>query len=356
MQFGILFTSHPNADAEPYPHRDVHRRVTEEIVEADRLGYDIAWIAEHHFSNAYGIMPDPFSYIAYLAPQTGNIRLGTAVMTLPVYNPVRIAENAGFIDILTEGRFVLGIGSGYRPYEFEGLGVDFDSRRDIQEEAIPILLDALHRKRIAHKGAHFAFDIPEPYEIFPVPVQQPHPPLYMAGGTERSIGTAGRFGFGLMLSTLTAIDALADQVAHYKAALRDAPAPWRDNPAAGHVDIARWVYVAESDEQAKAESEDGIIRHLGHFLGKATAGYLGSISEKEESMALDYDDLAASTLLHGAPETVAAKIRRLRDEAGMTSLLLHFPPYYGTENAKKSLRLFAQHVMPEFKGAAEAAD
>ena len=70
MKFGILFVSHPDTSAEPYPHRDVHARVTREIQEADRLGYDIAWIAEHHFSNTYGILPDPFSYIAYLAPQT----------------------------------------------------------------------------------------------------------------------------------------------------------------------------------------------------------------------------------------------------------------------------------------------
>ena len=64
MKFGVLFTSHPHADLEPYPHRDVHARTTAEILEADRLGYDIAWIAEHHFSNGYGILPDPFTISA----------------------------------------------------------------------------------------------------------------------------------------------------------------------------------------------------------------------------------------------------------------------------------------------------
>ncbi|GIS90728.1 MAG: hypothetical protein CM1200mP20_07690 [Pseudomonadota bacterium] len=143
MKFGVLFTSHPHVDKEPYPHREVHARVTAEILEADRLGYDIAWIAEHHFSNSYGILPDPFTYIGYLAGQTQHIRLGTAVMTLPLYNPVRVVENAAFADILSKGRFILGLGSGYRPYEFEGMGVSFDERRDIQEEALEIVLDAL---------------------------------------------------------------------------------------------------------------------------------------------------------------------------------------------------------------------
>ena len=77
MEFGILFTSHPNTVAEPYPHRDVHARVTKQIVRADELGYDYAWVAEHHFSNEYGIMPDVFVYAGYLAALTKRIKIGT---------------------------------------------------------------------------------------------------------------------------------------------------------------------------------------------------------------------------------------------------------------------------------------
>src|SRR5438034_11555157 len=101
----------------PYPHRDVHARVTREIVRADELGYDYAWVAEHHFSNEYGIMPDVFVYAGYLAALTKRIKIGTAVVTLPLANPLRVAENSAFVDILTGGRFVLGLGSGYRKYE-----------------------------------------------------------------------------------------------------------------------------------------------------------------------------------------------------------------------------------------------
>src|SRR3979490_1224762 len=115
MEFGILFTSHPNTEAEPYPHRDVHARVTRQVVRADELGFDYAWVAEHHFSNEYGIMPDVFVYAGYLA-----------VVTRPLANPLRVAENAAFLDILSNGRFVLGLGSGYRKYEFEGFGIDFE--------------------------------------------------------------------------------------------------------------------------------------------------------------------------------------------------------------------------------------
>ena len=126
MEFGILFTSHPNTEAEPYPHRDVHARVTRQVVRADEIGFDYAWVAEHHFSNEYGIMPDVFVYAAYLAALTKRIKLGTAVVTLPLANPLRVAENTAFVDILSNGRFALGLGSGYRKYEFEGFGADFE--------------------------------------------------------------------------------------------------------------------------------------------------------------------------------------------------------------------------------------
>ena len=74
MQFGILFTSQPNTETEPYPHRGVHARVTHQVLRADELGYDYAWLAEHHFSNEYGIMPDVFVYAGYLAALTRRIR------------------------------------------------------------------------------------------------------------------------------------------------------------------------------------------------------------------------------------------------------------------------------------------
>ena len=156
MEFGILFTSHPDTEAEPYPHRDVHARVTQQILRADELGYDYAWIAEHHFSNEYGIMPDVFVYAGYLAALTKRIKIGTAVVTLPLANPLRVAENTAFVDILSQGRFALGLGSGYRKYEFDGFGIDFDTRRDIQEEALPLLLELFHYKRVDHQGDRFS--------------------------------------------------------------------------------------------------------------------------------------------------------------------------------------------------------
>ena len=87
MEFGVLFTSHPNPQEEPYPHRDVHARTTDEIIEAERLGYDTAWIAEHHFATSYGIMPDCFAYMAYLAAKTSRIKIGAGGHHLAALRP-----------------------------------------------------------------------------------------------------------------------------------------------------------------------------------------------------------------------------------------------------------------------------
>jgi alkanesulfonate monooxygenase SsuD/methylene tetrahydromethanopterin reductase-like flavin-dependent oxidoreductase (luciferase family) len=107
--------------------------------------------------------------------------------------------------------------------------------------------------------------------------------------------------------------------------------------------------VAETDAAAKRDTEAGIVRHISHFMSSATLGYLANVSEKSRVDTLNYDTLAATTLMHGSPETVIAKLHILRATTGLTSLLLHYPPYYGREKTIQSLRLFAERVMPEFR-------
>jgi alkanesulfonate monooxygenase SsuD/methylene tetrahydromethanopterin reductase-like flavin-dependent oxidoreductase (luciferase family) len=153
----------------------------------------------------------------------------------------------------------------------------------------------------------------------------------------------------LMLSTLPSFPTLAKQIGFYRNHMKEAPAPLNANPAHGSVDIARWVYVADTDAEAKRDSAEGIVRHISNFMSGATAGYLGNVSEKNTTDSLNYDDLASTTILHGSSETVVWRLRELQKATGLTSLLVHYPPYYGHEKAMKSLRLFAERVMPEFR-------
>jgi alkanesulfonate monooxygenase SsuD/methylene tetrahydromethanopterin reductase-like flavin-dependent oxidoreductase (luciferase family) len=163
------------------------------------------------------------------------------------------------------------------------------------------------------------------------------------------LGVAGRYGFGTMMSSWTPFPELARQAKVYRDALNETPPQWRNNGARGHVDVARWVYVAETDAKAKQESEEGIMKNLAHFSSGHTSGYLGTVSKDVGASPRDYDALNKDILLHGSPATVAEKIETLRAMAGVDSVMLHYPPYYGQDKALASLELFATEVIPKCK-------
>src|SRR5262249_6989658 len=135
----------------------------------------------------------------------------------------------------------------------------------------------------------------------------------------------------------------------YRTALEETPPALRRNPARGHVDIARWVYVAETDAKARADSEDGILRNLHHFSSGHTSGYLGTVSQDVGQSPRDYEALSRDIILHGSPSTVVAKIGELREMTGADSIMLHYPPWYGADKALASLELFATEVIPKFR-------
>ena len=108
------------------------------------------------------------------------------------------------------------------------------------------------------------------------------------------------------------------------------------------MDIARWVYIADTDAAAQAPTPSrAIVRAHQPLLGAGTAA-ISATCRRRAAASLNYDDLAATTLLHGSPDTVIARLREMQARTGMTSLLLHYPPYYGHDKAMQSLRLFAE--------------
>ena len=352
MKFGIIELSQPDKDVEKYPYREVHERVTREIIEADKAGYDYVWIAEHHASTGYGILPDPITYIAYLASLTKRITLCSGVMVVPLHNVVRVVENISFVDILTNGRIAFGIGSGYREHEFEALGADFANRRAYQAEALEVMMGLFHDKQIDHKGVHLPdINITGDYEILPHPVQQPHPPMYMGAASEESIALCAKWGLGLLMSTLTPLKELAPKSKFYLDKCQETASPYNKNPGHGSVGIGRMVYVAETDAQAKEEAGEAVVRHVHSFTGAATSGYLGKISQENKDMyqASDYEDLCEDTIIYGSPETVIEKIKYMEELTGATSLILHFPPYNTREQNKRVLKMFAEKVIPKFR-------
>lgn len=177
------------------PARTVFDRTVEQVKAAEQAGIEIAWFAEHHFSN-YSICPSPLLMVARLAGETRRIRLGPAVVVVPLYNPARLLAEIGMVDSLTHGRLVLGIGSGYQPYEFERFGESLEGSGERLAEFVDLLDKAFASETFSYTGNHIR--MPETH-IATRPVAGP-PPIWTAGENPELLSLAARRGFPIMLS------------------------------------------------------------------------------------------------------------------------------------------------------------
>ena len=171
------------------PQRVFHEHI-EQVRLADRLGYEIAWFAEHHFSN-YCICPSPLVMAARCAGETTRIKLAPAVIVTPLYDPARVLAEIGMVDCLSDGRLVLGLGSGYQTYEFERFGKDLAHAREMLEEFIDMLDLAFTQETFSYEGTHY--QMPTTH-ISARPVDGV-PEIWIAGDNEVGHRLCARRGF-----------------------------------------------------------------------------------------------------------------------------------------------------------------
>src|SRR3979411_1719691 len=168
-----------------------------QIALADELGFDSVWVAEHHFSN-YGYSANPLLLIARASASAPRVRFGQAVIVTPFWHPLRLAEDIAITDLLTDGRLEVGLGRGYQPLEFRGLDVDQDQSRALFEEQFEVM-------RLAWTTDDFTFDgqhspVRHPITVLPRPLQQPHPPIWLAVQSETWPDSAAAPGWQLILA------------------------------------------------------------------------------------------------------------------------------------------------------------
>ena len=174
MHFG-LFSLMAQRDRAVSPGSFIEEMV-EQVKMAEQIGFDIAWFAEHHFSN-YCLCPSPLAMAIALAPQTTTIRLGTAVIVAPLYHPLRMLEEIGMLDVVSNGRAVIGLGTGYQQYEFHRFGISLETARDTFLETLDVLEQYLSGGPVRYDGK--AIHIPETYFVVH-PIQR-RPDIYVAG-------------------------------------------------------------------------------------------------------------------------------------------------------------------------------
>lgn len=291
------------------------------ITEADRLGFHSLFMVEHHFTGQ-GQVSASMTLLAYLAAKTQRIRLGTAVVVLPWHNPVLVAEQAATLDLLSGGRFDFGVGRGYRRGEFEGFCIPIEEATERFDEAMEIIRKAWTTEgRFTHHGKRWHYDN---IVVEPEPLTRPHPPLWMAAGSDDSIRRAAREGYNLLLDQLASVQQAIDRFQLFRAECERIGRPF--DPMM--VGLARALQMFHAEEERAAAIA----------TRKRVVGVIGDLAKGERPKSIEEDDAP----LLGLPGEVIARLRRL-EAGGIRNILLADP---GATPA--SLRAFAQHVMPAF--------
>src|SRR2546427_5872993 len=336
MDFGI-FNLMGSREADK-PTAQVFGEVAEQTRLADALGYTIAWFAEHHFSN-YCLCASPLMMVAHCASITQKIRLGTAVVVLPLYNPARLAAEIATADALSNGRLMLGIGAGYQPYEFERFGTDIAQNLEMTDEFCDILDLAFSRDFFSYQGKHYR--MPDTH-IPARPVQNPLP-IYVAGHTQAMFRTAARHGYRVLSSgRVGGAKLLAEQYADIVAAFAAENAPL----SRAHITINRFAHITDNREEGMRFAENAryqtrLASSLRRRAEVLTGNSLGDVPFPDEPPL----ETIYNNLLIGNVETVAerliAEIRATKPVHVCFSLKVANTP---NKAARRSIELMIEYV------------
>ena len=341
MEFGtFLLMQSPSAETSEV----MYRRGVEITQAAEDLGFGNMWLAEHHFST-YGYLSRPLTFALHLANKTRRIRVGTAVIVVPLHHPLVIAEDIATVDLLSGGRLDVGLGRGYQRYEFERLGQDLGESRTRWEEAVDIILLALAGKAFSYDGKYFK--IPET-TVLPAPIQKPSPPIWVTAQSPESIETTVRRGFNLLSGGFgVPIERLREFRRIFDAHVADHP-PARPI----RVGTQRPVYVTDSEADARAAAEQA------RWNMRVTLSLRNNYERVEEGRAQPVpfanepstDDLLEKFAVIGTPDTCIRQLRRLHEAMGIDHFNASF--WFGDlaqSQVLRSMRLFAEEVMPAFR-------
>lgn len=340
MRFGFMEDfRNPAPWRRPFP--ELYRAILDQIVFAEQLGYDDVWLTEHHFSED-GYNPALLPTAGAIAARTSRIRIGTFVLLLPFAHPLRVAEDATAVDILSNGRFDLGVGQGYSHAEFESFCVPRRERAARLEEGVKLLHRLFREDRVSFDGL---FTQLRDVSLSPRPVQEPHLPVWIGARGEKAIRRAARLGCDL-LCTLG-----PDPAPTYVEALREAGRA----PEDFKIGQLRFVYVAETEDRAWEESQ-AHVREVLNFYSHILAEASDVPGDRELRPFERPEDLRRSPFaeeaLIGSPEQVARKLERFTKQYRCTHFIMatQFP---GLDPAKanRSFELFAREIMPAFRDA-----
>lgn len=359
MKFGFFLSMYLKDRSQSY------QRLIDEAIEiaqaAEDLGYEAIYIPEHHFIN-YITLPSALTLAVKLAEHTKRIKFVTAVIVLPYWHPLSLAEEIATADHLTRGRIEVGVARGANKYEFDRLGLDMSKAREVYEESLDIILKAMTTENFEHQGQFYKFG---PTTTMPRPYSQPHPPVWIAGQSPTGMRNAAQRGFNVMSSPLYGCFAPFEDLKYtlgvYDEAVKELGVERKK------VGLLRRVYIGENRAEAESVLPD-LLEHWGRYMAFFDRADLNFRVEKPDvpvdggfvtpaGLDLPLDDLQNrydDPILTDA-EGAVNRIRKYED-LGVDYLLTNTA--FGIPHAKvlASMQRLAKDVMPHFRAPVPTGD
>ncbi len=319
---------------------------------AETLGFDSIWLAERHFSapGSGALIPSiaasPLLMATAIATRTSRLRIGTAVLLLPLGHPVRMAEEVATLDHLSRGRLDLGIGRSSFPRAYTGYNIPYEESRERFREYLEIMRLSWTQPQFSYAGAFYTCT---DLHVLPKPYQEPHPPLHHAAATRDTFTAIGTAGLALLVALIgTPMSNLAELIGAYHAAWRAAGHPGR-----GAVRLRLPIYVADTQSRAQAEPYASVMP----YYERLQLGYLQNAQQFEgrertaraaQLATLTYEEVLRERVLFGTPKHVVEHLQALRQAVGLSGIIIEpnvggiIPP----ELVEHSMKLFTQDVVP----------
>ncbi|MBV8356722.1 MAG: LLM class flavin-dependent oxidoreductase [Deltaproteobacteria bacterium] len=319
MKFGILqFFSWPERRV-PVPI--VYARAMQRIEIMDSGGYDAVWLTEHHFSD-YSVCPSIPVMGAHVAARTKRLRIGAGVTLAAFYHPLRLAEEIALLDILSGGRVNWGAGRGFDEREFRTFKIPMSESQARFREAVDVVMHAWASERLTYNGRFFSFDN---VEVLPKPLQQPHPPMWVAAGSPEATKWAADAGYSILIGPHGTHVEVGRQWEHY----RDWLSQNGYTIGGREIPIARLLAIARTDAEAADVARDGAKWLLRTYVDPAQLGFGGDPVQR-------YID---SVVIHGTADRVADHIAQLHEEAHLDYLI-------GAPLSHETFLAFTDKVLP----------
>ncbi|MCZ6491681.1 MAG: LLM class flavin-dependent oxidoreductase [Acidobacteria bacterium] len=351
MRFGIYVEMQASPGKS---HYELTWEIFQQIEHADRAGFDVYSVIDHHFFPKFSISANPLALFAAAAQRTQRIRFRTALHTLPLENPLRLAGRIAEVDILTNGRLECGLGRGHA-WLYEPSNVALEESRPRYDEAIEILINAWTKEKFSYDGKYYKF---KDLSVVPKPVQKPHPRLFTGGTSDITYQMAGERGWGIFVPPLLPYSVLEGPLDIYKQACA----------ANGHqpdVVYIRPVYLDDDEKKIRKEVEQALLNFLAFNASPVYSlhdeekkaelrakGYGFYASGALESLTkLTYEEIVEQEIAFiGTPKKVIQQIKDLQKKGGIGELAI-VANFGGLEYWKsiKTQHLFATQVMPAFR-------